>query len=92
MASTASPKCDAANSNILNFWNGNTSGTSYSVSTDSTNPTHYLTGDNSRERPYATIYPRLTTKSNTYTVHMCVQPLKKVKSGPADIWTEARTL
>jgi len=36
-----------------------------------------LTGDNLRERPYNDIYPRITTKSNTYTVHMWVQALKK---------------
>lgn len=39
-----------------------------------------LTGDNSRERPYATIYPRLTTQSNTYTVYMRVQSLRKAKT------------
>ena len=37
-----------------------------------------LTGDNVREEPYNDIYPRLTTKSNTYTVHVRVQTLKKV--------------
>jgi hypothetical protein len=36
-----------------------------------------LTGDNLREKPYNDIYPRITTKSNTYTVHMWVQALKK---------------
>ena len=36
---------------------------------------HKLTGDNSLERPYAHIYPRLTTRSNTYTVHVRVQLL-----------------
>lgn len=35
------------------------------------------TGDNMRERPYAHIYPRLTTKSNVYTVHMRCQAIKK---------------
>jgi uncharacterized protein (TIGR02600 family) len=35
------------------------------------------TADNLRERPYTTIYPRVTTKSNTYTVHLRVQKLKK---------------
>jgi hypothetical protein len=40
--------------------------------------THRLTGDNSRERPYSTIYPRLTTKSNTFTIHMRVQSLKQI--------------
>jgi uncharacterized protein (TIGR02600 family) len=36
-----------------------------------------LTGDNMRERPYSYIYPRVTTKSNTYTVHMWCQAIKK---------------
>lgn len=35
------------------------------------------TADNLRERPYVALYPRLTTKSNTYTVHLRVQSLKK---------------
>ena len=35
------------------------------------------TGDNQRERPYAHIYPRLTTKSNVFTVHMRCQAIKK---------------
>lgn len=36
-----------------------------------------LTGDNVREKPYADLYPRITTKSNTYTVHYRVQTLRK---------------
>jgi uncharacterized protein (TIGR02600 family) len=36
-----------------------------------------LTGDNLREAPYGDLYPRLTTKSNTFTVHVRVQALKK---------------
>ena len=40
-------------------------------------PNYSLTGDNSKERPYARIYPKLTTKSNTYTVHYRVEVLKK---------------
>ncbi|MDB6153064.1 MAG: hypothetical protein JWL90_1517, partial [Chthoniobacteraceae bacterium] len=35
------------------------------------------TGDNMRERPYVHIYPRLTTKSNVYTVHMRCQAIRK---------------
>jgi hypothetical protein len=35
-----------------------------------------LTSDNEREKPYSDLYPRLTTKSNTYTVHLCVQALQ----------------
>lgn len=41
-----------------------------------------LTGDNLREKPYSQIYSRLTTKSNSYTVHVRVQALKKVSSDP----------
>jgi len=39
--------------------------------------TNGMTGDNGRERPYAHIYPRLTTKSNTYTVHAWAQSIAK---------------
>lgn len=46
------------------------------------------TGDNSKEASYARIYPRLTTKSNTYTVHYRVQALKKPKAGAQATWTE----
>jgi uncharacterized protein (TIGR02600 family) len=41
---------------------------------------HRLTGDNTRERVYTTIYPRVTTKSNTFKVHMAVQTVAKAKS------------
>jgi hypothetical protein len=36
-----------------------------------------LTGDNGRESPYNQIYPRLTTKSDTFEVHMRVQVLSQ---------------
>jgi uncharacterized protein (TIGR02600 family) len=36
-----------------------------------------LTGDNSREKPYAELYPKLTTQSNSYRVHIRVQVLPK---------------
>jgi hypothetical protein len=36
---------------------------------------HRMTGDNSLEKPYSYIYPRVTTRSNTYTVHVRVQTL-----------------
>jgi uncharacterized protein (TIGR02600 family) len=50
-----------------------------------------LTGDNAREVPYGQIHSRVTTKSNSFTVHMRVQALKKRKSSsPADqaVWNE----
>jgi len=47
-----------------------------------------LTGDNTRERPYNGIYPRLTTKSNTYTVHVRAQTLTMPPNTPAGQWVE----
>jgi len=49
-----------------------------------------VTGDNSRERPYAHVLAKLTTRSNTYTVHYKVQSLRKVPGGAADVWDESR--
>jgi uncharacterized protein (TIGR02600 family) len=53
----------------------------------------FLTGDNLRELPYAQIYSRLTTRSNSYTVHIRVQVLKKFNdhSNPA-VWREGTDL
>jgi uncharacterized protein (TIGR02600 family) len=49
----------------------------------------YLTGDNLRELPYAELYSRLTTRSNSYTVHIRAQVLQKLNdhSNPA-VWRE----
>jgi uncharacterized protein (TIGR02600 family) len=49
-----------------------------------------LTGDNVRETPYSHLYPLLTTKSNTYTVHVRVQSLKKVPGTNIAQWVEGR--
>jgi len=49
-----------------------------------------LTGDNLREKPYADLYSRLTTKSNTYTVHVRVQTLRKAPGTPAGQWVRAK--
>jgi len=55
---------------------------------------HRITGDNSRERPYANIYPLLTTKSNTFTVHYRVQTLQKIQTSTTDQtkWLEGTDL
>ena len=46
-------------------------------------------GDNSLERPYSLIYPRVTTKSNIFTVHVLAQSLKKIASDPnQNVWSE----
>ncbi|MDF1811196.1 MAG: Verru_Chthon cassette protein A [Verrucomicrobiales bacterium] len=41
--------------------------------------THRGTSDNLKERPYANIYSRLTTQTNTWRIHYRVQRLKKSK-------------
>ena len=51
--------------------------------------TFALTGDNSRERPYTNLLGRLTTKSNTYTVHYRVQSLKKGPLSDPGAWNES---
>lgn len=51
-----------------------------------------MTGDNSREQPYAHILPRATTKSNTFTVHYRVQTLQKAKGTPANEWVDNRDM
>jgi uncharacterized protein (TIGR02600 family) len=47
-----------------------------------------LVGDNTRERPYANLMGRLTTKSNTFTVYYTVQALKSPPSVPVGTWNE----
>ena len=42
------------------------------------------TGDNTRERPYAAIYPRVTTRSNTFRVHFIAQSITKSRSAGFD--------
>ena len=54
--------------------------------------TRTITGDNSRERPYTNLLGRLTTKSNSFTVHFRVQVLKKSPATPANQWVEGRDI
>lgn len=53
-------------------------------------PNNLLTGDNTRERPYTNLYGKLTTKSNSYTVHIRAQVLRKTDSGNAADWATWR--
>lgn len=39
-----------------------------------------VTGENLRERPYASIYGKVTTQSNTYRVHYRAQAVRKARS------------
>jgi uncharacterized protein (TIGR02600 family) len=51
--------------------------------------TRRVLGEDVKERPYTVIYPRLTTKSNTYTIHYRVQALQKFKGDRnQDQWNE----
>lgn len=51
-----------------------------------------LTGDNVREKPYADLYPRITTKSNTFCVHVRAQSLRQsAASDPKNAEAHYRT-
>lgn len=52
--------------------------------------THRLTGDNTKERPYARLYSRLTTRSNTFRVHFVAQALKKARSTDPDVFDSSK--
>lgn len=52
--------------------------------------THRLTGDNMKERPYAHLYSRLTTRSNAFRVHFVAQALKKARSTPPDVFNATK--
>ncbi len=49
-----------------------------------------LTGDNVRERPYANIYQKVTTKSNSFRVYFKVQTIRKARTVPPDQVDETR--
>jgi hypothetical protein len=68
---------------MMEWWNGNLSDLERLDAFE-------LTGDNSREMPYNHIYPRVTTQSNTYTVHYRVQTLKKARSTVPEVWEEGK--
>lgn len=53
---------------------------------------HRLTGDNLKERPYTNLHARLTTRSNTYRVHVYAQSLQKARSSKPAIWDESKDL
>ena len=63
--------------NLAAFWSGNST------------PDGGLTGTNLRDLPYAQLYGRLTTRSNSYTVHLRVQVLQKLPHDPhQNVWNE----
>lgn len=50
--------------------------------------TRRMTADNLRERPYTLLLPKLTTRSNTFTVHLRVQRLKHPANLADGQWEE----
>ncbi|MEM9480624.1 MAG: Verru/Chthon cassette protein A, partial [Verrucomicrobiota bacterium] len=51
---------------------------------------HRLTGDNTKERPYAHILPHLTTRSNTYRIHFISESLQPSRSASPGTFVEDR--
>jgi uncharacterized protein (TIGR02600 family) len=49
-----------------------------------------VTGDNTRERTYTNLYGKVTTKSNSYNVHVRVQVLRKRATNDPAVWTEGQ--
>jgi uncharacterized protein (TIGR02600 family) len=41
-----------------------------------------MTGDNTRERPYANVYGKITTQSNTFRIYYKAQVIQKARSAP----------
>lgn len=49
-----------------------------------------VTADNVRERPYSNLYSRITTRSNTFRVHVRSQMVKKTRSSAPDVFDPAK--
>jgi uncharacterized protein (TIGR02600 family) len=64
-----------SNANIKSWWYSGAS-------------TKSPTGDNLREQPYMALYANLTTQSNTFTVYVKAQTIKKVPGTPVDEMTD----
>lgn len=47
---------------------------------------HAITGENLKERPYANLYAKLTTRSNTFQVHVRSQVIKKARSTDPEVF------
>lgn len=50
---------------------------------------HTLTGDNTKERPYAALYQHFTTRSNSYDIHVIAQTIVKSSAVAADVFDPA---
>lgn len=79
---TPPPADSGAWTKMVAWWNGSTD----PLAVDA----FEATGDNTREAPYAQLYPRLCTRSNVYRVHYRVQLLKKSRSTNPAEWDETK--
>jgi uncharacterized protein (TIGR02600 family) len=70
------PDSPGSTSNISGWW-------------ASANTSTNMTGANGRQQPYAHLYSLLTTKSNTFQVHMRVQVLTKNSTGNQAVFDES---
>jgi Tfp pilus assembly protein PilX len=84
------PTTDPTTGAAVSWGSGSTPGvsTSYITAAQTYWASNQLTGDNTRERPYNGLYSRLTTKSNTYTVHVRAQTLTSPVNGTPGQWVE----
>ena len=71
---------DKTGPNIRNVSPSNLSAANRKDAMDNFWDDHSTTGDNVRERPYSNLYSRVTTRSNTFRVHVRAQAIKKARS------------
>ncbi len=76
----ATPTTGLSHDKVIAWWNGSAGGMD----------AFEVTGDNTREAPYAQLYPRLCTRSNVYQVHYRVQVLRKSRSTKPNEWDEIK--
>jgi len=68
-----------------------TSGTQLQTVMDQFWQNHAPTGDNTRERPYSNLYNRVTTRGNTFRVHMRAQVIRTTRSTAVDTVDPVKT-
>ena len=71
--------------------NDTTSGTQLQTVMDQFWLNHAPTGDNTRERPYSNLYNRVTTRGNTFRVHMRAQVIRTTRSTAVDTVDPVKT-
>ncbi len=74
----AKPTTELAHTKMVGWWNGK-------PKSESATDAFEVTGDNTREAPYAQLYPRLCTRSNVYQVHYRVQLIRKSRSTALEV-------